>query len=230
MFDSIINLLIRGFENLHNMVFNIIPNVNLSYGLTIILSIIIVKLITLPLNIKQIKTTKVLQKIQPEMQKIQAKYKSDPQKQQQQILQLYRDYKINPLSGCLPTFIQLPILLLFFQLFLRLPGLQENTISFLWIPNLAAKDPYFILPILAVVTGFIQGKLSIPVSQDNKAQAQQSRVMNIVLSVMLGVFTISVSSAVGIYYVFSNIISIIISLIINKVVLRDSESEKNIRG
>ncbi len=223
MFDGIINLLIKGFEGLHSIVFRIIPNVNLSYGLTIILAIIIVKLVTLPLNIKQIKTTKVLQQIQPEMQKIQAKYKSDPQKQQQQMLQLYRDYKINPLSGCLPTFIQLPILLLFFQLFLRLPGLHENTISFLWIPNLAAKDPYFILPILAVVTGFIQGKLSIPVSEDNKAQAQQSRVMNIVLSVMLGVFTISVSSAVGIYYVFSNIISIIISCIINKVILKDSK-------
>lgn len=223
MFDGIINLLIKGFEGLHSLVFNIIPNVNLSYGLTIILAIIIVKLITLPLNIKQIKTTKVLQKIQPELQKIQAKYKSDPQKQQQQMLQLYKDYKINPLSGCLPTFIQLPILLLFFQLFLRLPGLQENTISFLWIPNLAAKDPYFILPILAVVTGFLQGKLSIPVSNDNKAQAQQSRVMNIVLSVMLGVFTISVSSAVGIYYVFSNVISIIISFIINKILKDDKE-------
>lgn len=139
---------------------------------------------------------------------------------------MYKDYKINPLSGCLPTFIQLPILLLFFQLFLRLPGLQENTISFLWIPNLAAKDPYFILPILAVVTGFLQGKLSIPVSDDNKAQAQQNRVMNIVLSVMLGVFTISVSSAVGIYYVFSNIISIIISFTINKVLLKDEEVTK----
>ena len=219
MFDSIINLLIKGFEGLHTVVFNIIPNVNLSYGLTIILAIIIIKVITLPLHIKQIKTTKVLQKIQPELQKIQAKYKSDPQKQQQQILQLYKDYKINPLSGCLPTFIQLPILLLFFQLFLRLPGLQENTISFLWIPNLATKDPYFILPILAVITGFLQGKLSIPtpVSEDSKTQAQQSRIMNIVLSVMLGVFTISVSSAVGIYYVFSNIISIIISVIINNV-------------
>ncbi len=219
MFDSIINLLIKGFEGLHNVVFNIIPNVNLSYGLTIILAIIIIKVITIPLHIKQIKTTKVLQKIQPELQKIQAKYKSDPQKQQQQILQLYKDYKINPLSGCLPTFIQLPILLLFFQLFLRLPGLQENTISFLWIPNLATKDPYFILPILAVITGFLQGKLSIPtpVSEDSKTQAQQSRIMNIVLSVMLGVFTISVSSAVGIYYVFSNIISIIISVIINNV-------------
>ncbi len=219
MFDSIINLLIKGFEGLHNVVFNIIPNVNLSYGLTIILAIIIIKVITLPLHIKQIKTTKVLQKIQPELQKIQAKYKSDPQKQQQQILQLYKDYKINPLSGCLPTFIQLPILLLFFQLFLRLPGLQENTISFLWIPNLSTKDPYFILPILAVITGFLQGKLSIPtpVSEDSKTQAQQSRIMNIVLSVMLGVFTISVSSAVGIYYVFSNIISIIISVIINNV-------------
>ncbi|BAK57271.1 stage III sporulation protein J [Candidatus Arthromitus sp. SFB-mouse-Japan] len=219
MFDSIINLLIKGFEGLHNVVFNIIPNVNLSYGLTIILAIIIIKVITLPLHIKQVKTTKVLQKIQPELQKIQAKYKSDPQKQQQQILQLYKDYKINPLSGCLPTFIQLPILLLFFQLFLRLPGLQENTISFLWIPNLATKDPYFILPILAVITGFLQGKLSIPtpVSEDSKTQAQQSRIMNIVLSVMLGVFTISVSSAVGIYYVFSNIISIIISVIINNV-------------
>lgn len=226
MFDSIINLLIKGFEGLHDLVFKVIPNVNLSYGITIILAIIIVKVITLPLHIKQVKTNKILQKIQPELQKIQAKYKSDPQKQQQQILQLHKDYKINPLSGCLTTFIQLPILLLFFQLFLRLPGLQENTISFLWIPNLAAKDPYFILPILAVVTGFLQGKLSIPVSDDNKAQAQQNRVMNIVLSVMLGVFTISVSSAVGIYYVFSNIISIIISFTINKVLLKDEEVTK----
>lgn len=221
LFDGIINLLIKGFEGLHNIVFKIIPNVNLSYGLTIILAIIIIKIITLPLYIKQVKTTKLLQKIQPELQKIQTKYKSDPQKQQQQILQLYKDYKINPLSGCLPTFIQLPILLLFFQLFLRLPGLQENNISFLWIPNLAAKDPYFILPILAVATGFLQGKLSIPVSEDNKAQAQQNRVMNIVLSVMLGVFTISVSSAVGIYYVFSNIISIIISFAINKAMSKE---------
>lgn len=227
MFDSIINLLIKGFEGLHELVFKVIPNVNLSYGLTIILAIIIIKLVTLPLYIKQVKTTKILQKIQPELQKIQTKYKSDPQKQQQQILQLYKDYKINPLSGCLPTFIQLPILLLFFQLFLRLPGLHENTISFLWIPNLAAKDPYFILPILAVATGFLQGKLSIPVSEDNKAQAQQSRVMNIVLSVMLGVFTISVSSAVGIYYVFSNIISIIISVAINKAMSGNEELVKN---
>lgn len=226
MFDSIINLLIKGFEGLHNFVFKIIPNVNLSYGLTIILAIIIIKIVTLPLYIKQVRTTKVLQKIQPELQKIQAKYKSDPQKQQQQILQLYKDYKINPLSGCLPTFIQLPILLLFFQLFLRLPGLQENNISFLWIPNLAAKDPYFILPILAVATGFLQGKLSIPVSEDNKAQAQQNRVMNIVLSVMLGVFTISVSSAVGIYYVFSNIISIIISFAINRAMSKEEGLSK----
>ena len=221
MFDGIINLLIKGFEALHNLVFQVIPNVNFSYGITIILAIIIVKAITLPLYIKQMKTSKILQKLQPELKKIQAKYKSDPQKQQQQILQLYKDYKVNPLSGCLPTFIQLPILLIFFQLFLRLPGLQENTISFLWIPNLAAKDPYFILPILAVITGFLQGKLSIPVSSDNKAQAQQSRFMNIVLSVLLGVFTISVSSAVGIYYVFSNVISIIISFCINKFLMKD---------
>ncbi len=220
LFDSIINVLIRGFESLHEIVFKIIPNVNLSYGLTIILSIVIVKAITLPLYMKQVKTTKILQKIQPELQKIQVKYKSDPQKQQQQMLQLYKDYKVSPLSGCLPTLIQLPILLIFFQLFLRLPGIHENTISFLWIPDLSARDPYFILPFLAVVTGFIQGKLSIPVSSDNKDQAQQSRVMNIVLSVMLGVFTISVSSAVGIYYVFSNVISIMISLVINKLLLK----------
>ena len=225
MFEGIIELLIKGFEALHNLVFSIVPNVNLSYGLTIILSIIIVKVITLPLHIKQVKTTKVIQKIQPELQKIQAKYKSDPQKQQQQVLQLYKDYKINPISGCLPTFIQLPILLLFFQLFLRLPGLHENTISFLWIPNLAVKDPYFILPILAVITGFLQGKLSIPTSDNNKEQAQQGRIMNIVLSVMLGVFTISVSSAVGIYYVFSNVITIIISFVINRTLNKKDKVE-----
>lgn len=218
MFDGIINWLVNGFEWLHNIVYSVIPNLNVSYGLTIILAIIIVKIVTLPLNIKQVKTTKILQKIQPEISKVQAKYKSDPQKQQQQIMQLYKDYKINPLSGCLPTFIQLPILLIFFQLFLRLPGINENTISFLWIPNLAENDPYYILPILAVITGFLQGKLSIPASNDNKAQAQQSKVMNIVLSVMLGVFTMSVSAAVGIYYVFSNVISIMISFIINKMV------------
>ena len=60
MFDSIINLLIKGFEGLHDLVFKVIPNVNLSYGITIILAIIIVKVITLPLHIKQVKTTKIL--------------------------------------------------------------------------------------------------------------------------------------------------------------------------
>lgn len=215
MINGLVSILIKGFEGLHELVYGIIPNVNISYGVTIILATIIVKAVTLPLNIKQIKSSKILQKIQPEMKKIQEKYKSDPQKQQQQILKMYKEYNINPISGCLPALIQIPILLLFFQLFLRLPGINENTISFLWIPNLAVRDPYFILPILALLTGFIQGKLTMPTPSD-KQQASQNKIMNIALSVMFGVFTISVSSAVGIYYVFSNIFSIIISYFINK--------------
>ncbi len=223
MINGLVGLLIKGFEGLHEIVFSVIPNVNISYGVTIILATIIVKAVTLPLNIKQIKSSKILQKIQPEIKKIQDKYKSDPQKQQQQMLKMYKEYKINPISGCLPALIQLPILLLFFQLFLRLPGINENTISFLWIPNLAVRDPYFILPVLALLTGFVQGKLTMPTPAD-KQQASQNRVMNIVLSVMFGVFTISVSSAVGIYYVFSNIFSIIISFFINKVLSKDEKS------
>ena len=223
MINGLVGLLIKGFEGLHEIVFSVIPNVNISYGVTIILATIIVKAVTLPLNIKQIKSSKILQKIQPEIKKIQDKYKSDPQKQQQQMLKMYKEYKINPISGCLPALIQLPILLLFFQLFLRLPGINENTISFLWIPNLAVRDPYFILPVLALLTGFVQGKLTMPTPAD-KQQASQNRVMNIVLSVMFGVFTISVSSAVGIYYVFSNIFSIIISFFINKVISKDEKS------
>ncbi len=215
MINGLVNILIKGFEGLHEIVYAIIPNVNISYGVTIILATVIVKAVTLPLNIKQIKSSKILQKIQPEIKKIQDKYKSDPQKQQQQILKMYKEYNINPISGCLPALIQIPILLLFFQLFLRLPGINENTISFLWIPNLAVRDPYFILPVLALLTGFIQGKLTMPTPND-KQQASQNKIMNIALSVMFGVFTISVSSAVGIYYVFSNIFSIIISYFINK--------------
>lgn len=224
MINGLVGVLIKGFEGLHEMVFSVIPNVNISYGVTIILATIIVKAVTLPLNIKQIKSSKILQKIQPEIKKIQDKYKSDPQKQQQQMLKMYKEYKINPISGCLPALIQLPILLLFFQLFLRLPGINENTISFLWIPNLAVRDPYFILPVLALLTGFIQGKLTMPTPAD-KQQASQNRIMNIVLSVMFGVFTISVSSAVGIYYVFSNIFSIIISFFINKILSKDDEKK-----
>ena len=109
--------------------------------------------------LKQIKSQAKMQEFQPEIKKLQDKYKNDPQKLNMEIMKLYKDNKINPMSGCLPLLIQMPILFALYYVFQNITGIEGA--SFLWISNLFAKDPYYILPILSGLTTYLSSWLMI---------------------------------------------------------------------
>jgi len=176
------NSLIKLVEQLLSILYGITHN----YGLAIILLTIIIRIIMYPLMQKQMVSMRETQKIQPLMQEIQRKYKHDKERMNQELMRLYKEHKVNPMGGCLPLIIQMPILILFFQVLRGFEYLIPNTEiidgGFLWIKNevmyqgemvagLAAPDQLFgvvgnysigILPILVGVSMYFQQKLTMP--------------------------------------------------------------------
>ena len=122
------------------LLYGLIPN----YGIVVVLFAILIKLVTYPLMAKQLRSSKKMQEISPIMNQIKIKYKNNPTLQQQKMAALFQEHKINPLAGCLPLLIQMPILMSVFMVF-------RNTIEFrgepffLWISDLASPDTLFML-------------------------------------------------------------------------------------
>ncbi|HVO69052.1 MAG TPA: YidC/Oxa1 family membrane protein insertase [Aggregatilineaceae bacterium] len=202
--------------------------------LTIIVFTILVRLVTYPLTIKSQRSSKAMQELQPELKKLQEKYKNDRERLAQAQWELYRQYGVNPLAGCLPLIIQLPILLGLYRAIvttlaatplellnlsgrLLVPGLSNEVPlqnRFLWL-NLTAPDPLYLLPVLVVVTTWLQQKLLMPAtpagsSGDRSAdQASQiSRQMMMIMPLMFGFFSLSFASGLSIYFIVSNLIGI----------------------
>lgn len=178
-----------------------------SYGLGIIIVTILIRLVLLPLMIKQTKSSKAMQLIQPEIQKLREKYSSKDavtqQKLQQEMMKLFQEYGVNPLAGCLPLLIQMPILIGFYHAIMREPQLQEHA-QFLWF-DLSAPDPIYLLPIIAGVTTFIQQKISMVGMEDN----QQMKMMLWMMPIMIVVFAFNLPAALSLYWVVGNIFSIV---------------------
>ena len=131
-----------------------------SYGLAIILLTVIIKILLYPLTAKQIKSMKAMQELQPELKKLQEKYKDNPQVMQQKLAALYQKAGVNPLAGCLPMLIQMPILMgMYYALFNFDYGGAEP--SFLWLPSLSQTDSTYILPFLSALTTFLQQKMTM---------------------------------------------------------------------
>jgi YidC/Oxa1 family membrane protein insertase len=202
--------------------------------LTIIVFTILVRLVTYPLTIKSQRSSKVMQELQPELKKLQEKYKNDRERLAQAQWALYREYGVNPLAGCLPLIIQLPVLLGLYRAIVTTlaatPLELLNLSGRLWVPNLsnvvplqnkflwlnlAVPDPLYLLPILVVVTTWLQQKLLMPATPtgstgDKSAdQASQiSRQMMMIMPLMFGFFSLSFASGLSIYFVASNLIGI----------------------
>ncbi|WP_373897210.1 membrane protein insertase YidC [Haloimpatiens sp. FM7315] len=205
------------FEMLHNGIATFIPNSNISYGLSIILFTVIVRVILLPINIKQMKSTVKMSKIQPEIKKLQDKYKSDPQKAQAEVMKLYKENSVNPLGGCLPLIIQMPILFALYYVFLNLPDISG--VSFLWINDLGGipsfKQPLtLILPILSGITTYLSSAM-MAVKGDGM-QAKQASMMNIFMSVFIVWMSLRFKEALVLYWVTNNLIQIAQTLVIKK--------------
>ena len=178
-----------------------------SYGLAIILLTVAIKLLMYPLTVKQVKSMKAVQEMQPKVKALQEKYKDNKERLQTEIASLYKENKVNPLSGCLPLIVQMPILMGI--LFAIKEYTYQGPTGFLWIANLQQgtsltdpSDPYFIIPLLCALTTYVQQK------QTTTEMTQQNKMMLIFMPVFIGYITITFPAGLGIYWVVSNLVQI----------------------
>ena len=175
------------------------------YGLSILVVTIIIRLIILPLTLKQVRSSKRMQELQPELKKLKDKFKDDPKKQQEETMKLFQKEGVNPLAGCLPILVQMPILIALYNAIMRNHHIGEH--SFLWM-QLGTKDPFYILPLLAALTTFLQQKMMS--SQMNP----QMQSLMFIFPVMIFVMAMNFASALPLYWVYSNIFTIVQSYFI----------------
>ncbi|KNZ42558.1 YidC/Oxa1 family membrane protein insertase [Acetobacterium bakii] len=191
-------------------IYNIIGN----YGWAIIVFTLLIKAILLPLNIKQTKSMKDMQRLQPEIQKLSKKYKNNKEKLNEETLKLYKTFKVNPAGGCLPLLIQFPILIGLYGT-LRAPdvwvfpngAIEAIDMSFLWMQSLSVPDPIYVLPILAALFTFITQKFTMSTSNMNPddPNAKTQKIMLYAMPIMIGYISISMPAGVALYWVVQNI-------------------------
>lgn len=207
--------------NIFNMFFNGILSVvhgigitdtGISYVVAVFLLTLLVRLLVLPLNIKQMKSQAAMQEIQPEIAKLQKKYKNNPEKANQEMMKLYKEYKVNPMSGCLPLLIQMPILFALYYVFMTpefTSALQGA--SFLWIKDLAVGDPLYILPILSAGTTYLSSYIMTKstASSNPENPGMNMGTMNVVMAGMMGFMSIGFPSMLVMYWIIGNILQMV---------------------
>jgi len=194
---------------------------------------LLVRLLVLPLTLKQQQSAQRMQELQPKLQKLQEKYADNREKLSQEQMKLYQEAGVNPLGGCLPLLIQFPLLIGLYQAIIRalavspldLLQLSQNVYSF--IPGLAAliplhtnflwldlgqPDPYYVLPVLVVVTSWLSQKLLTPptpaAGADDRTAAMNQQ-MQIMMPLMFGFISISYASGLSIYFIISNLVTML---------------------
>jgi YidC/Oxa1 family membrane protein insertase len=177
-------------------------HLSLPYGLVLIFFGILVRLLLWPLNQKAMRANLQLQAVQPLMKEIQDKYKNDPQRLQQEMFKLYKEHSVNPLGGCWPMLLPMPVLFALFFVF-------QNTIelrgaSFLWLPDLSRPDPLYIIPLIMGLSMFGLSK----VGQMGMPPNPQTKMMLYVMPVMMTFLFLNFASGLNLYYAVSNISSI----------------------
>jgi YidC/Oxa1 family membrane protein insertase len=137
-----------------NYIYKYLPN----YGIAIIVLTLIIKIIFWPLGNISYRSMKEMQKLQPRMKEIQEKFKSDRQRLSQETMALYKAHKINPMSGCLPMLIQIPVFFGLYKALMYAIELRHSPLIW-WIQDLSAKDPYYITPVIMGATMWLQQKI-----------------------------------------------------------------------
>jgi len=176
-----------------------------NYGIAIILFTIVIKSLLFPLTAKQMKSMKAMKEMSPQLKGLQAKYKDDKVALQKATAELYKETGINPLAGCLPLIVQMPILS---GMFYALRGYKYLTHpGFLWIKNLSAVDHFYILPLLAALTTYFSSRQSSMGAANNANPA--GKIVVFVMPLFIGYMTLHFPSGLGLYWVVSNLMQII---------------------
>jgi YidC/Oxa1 family membrane protein insertase len=210
-----------------------------SFVLSLALLTIIVRLLTLPLMLPMQKSARKQAEIQPQIQAIRKKYAKDKQKQNDELMKLYREAGINPMGGCLPLLIQLPIMWAFYRAIVQALAFKPGELffglskyiaasgafstlvplhsRFLWL-NLATPDRTYVMPVLVGLTTWLQQKLTPTTaspSGDDQAQAM-SQSMMLTMPLMFAFITINLASGLAVYFIISNVVGIAFQYFINK--------------
>ncbi|RYM04728.1 membrane protein insertase YidC [Sporolactobacillus sp. THM7-7] len=183
-----------------------------NYGIAIIITTLIVRLVLMPLMAKQVKSSRAMQELQPKLKTLQEKYSSKDErtrrKLQEEQMKLFQQENINPLAGCLPILIQMPILFAFYQAIMRTQEIKGE--SFLWF-QLGAPDPLYILPLLTAGSQFLQQKIMMGrMGNTNPQMATMLYVLPIAIAIPAFYFP----SALALYWVVGNIFMIFQTYII----------------
>ena len=207
-----------------------------NFALSITVFTIIVRLITLPLTIPQMTSSKKMQELQPKLKELKKKFGDDKEALSRAQMELYKQSGVNPMGGCLPTLVQFPIWIGLYQsiyqvmavnpiqvlhlsenIYLNFPNLSQLiplNDRFLWL-NLGRPDPYYILPVLVAASMFFQQKLMTTPGGDPSTESM-TRSMNYTMPLMFGFFSLSFSSGLSIYFIVSSLVGIAIQLGLNK--------------
>ena len=228
------NLLVMNpMINLLLWIYDLIAN----FGLSIVLFTVLVRMLTYPLTVQQMKGTSAMQDLQKskEWQEIQKKHKGDKQKIQQEQAKFMQEKGVNPLGSCLPTLIQFPIIIGLYQAiiralatiplqmvdlsghiypFINAAGFLPINNKFLWMDLSQPERLYIfgvgipVLAILVVITTYLQSRMMTPPSQPGDQSAQMAQSMNTIMPLMMGWLALTFASGLSVYFVTSNLVSI----------------------
>ncbi len=211
-----------------------------SWGLSIVLLTVLIKVVTYPLSYTQIASTSKMQNLQPQIKEVQAKYQSNPEVMNQKIAAIYQENEVNPLAGCIPSLIQIPVFIGLYRAVLNLAKEDRLEESFLWLPNLEGPtygaDPahgsdwilknwdgltpslgwestlaFLSIPILLVITQSISQQLLQPPKSDDPNAPDTTAILKF-LPLLVAYFSLNVPAALGVYWVANNFVSTAITL------------------
>jgi len=180
-----------------------------NYGLAIITLTLLLSILLFPLRLKQMLSMKKMQTVQPKVKVIQERYKkykkTDPKRadMNREIMALYKEHNVNPMSGCLPLLVQMPLLFAFYRLLAVSIELRQAPFIF-WIQDLSQKDPYYIVPILMGITMFISQKMTPMAPTADNSQMKMMQYLPVIFTFMF----LSLSSGLNLYFLCSNIFQV----------------------
>lgn len=215
-------------------------------GLAIIIFTLLVKLATLPLTVKSTRSMREMQRIQPLVKEINKRYKDDRAKQQSEMMRIYQQHGVNPMGGCLPMLVQIPIFFALYQALIHLVNLNTGSAeqiakaaaevthsfywaaplvladadfskAFLWVPNLAHADPFYIWPILSGAFQFLSNRMAQPYGSNKNVDPQQQMMNRIMQFLPLYLIVIYLTFPAGnvIYWTFSAIFTAVQTYVVN---------------
>jgi len=180
-----------------------------NYGVAIILLTTIIKALFWPLTQKSYSSMKAMQKLQPEMVKIREKYKNDRERLNRETMELYKTHRVNPLGGCLPMLVQIPVFFALYKVLLDAIELRHAPFV-LWLTDLSAKDPYYVTPLIMGATMFLQQKMT-PSNLD-PTQAKMFMIMPVVFTFLF----LNFPSGLVLYWLVNNVLTIGQQYLINR--------------